>query len=268
MLRIMFIDYLKRWDLVADGAAITTHSSRLLPVRQGSLPAMLKIAMVPEEKLGAQLMTWWDGQGAAPVLAGNGNALLLKRAMGTASLADLAHHGRDDEASRIICKVVARLHAHRPPAPPWLIPLHNRFEELRLAAAAHGGLFAKAAAAAQHLLACPQDQTVLHGDIHHGNILDFDEDGWLAIDPKGLVGERGFDYANVFSNPDDQTATAPGRFNRQIEIIAETANLDPRRLIQWILAYTGLSAAWCLEGGFAPELPLKIAELAAAGLSR
>jgi aminoglycoside/hydroxyurea antibiotic resistance kinase len=42
---------------------------------------------------------------------------------------------------------------------------------------------------------------VLHGDLHHGNVLDFGLRGWLAIDPKGLLGERGFDFANIFTNP-------------------------------------------------------------------
>jgi streptomycin 6-kinase len=37
----------------------------------------------------------------------------------------------------------------------------------------------------------------------------------LAIDPKRLVGERGFDYANIFCNPDRHTATSPQRLSRQ-----------------------------------------------------
>ena len=264
----MFDDHLKRWDLTQDGKPIVTHSSILLPVRQGNLPAMLKIARVPEEKLGARLMVWWNGQGAASVLAYEGDALLLSRAMGMASLADLARNGRDSEASRIICSTVAQLHAHRAAAPTWLIPLPQRFEDLWLAASSHGGLFAKAASAAKDLLASPQDEAVLHGDIHHGNILDFDESGWLAIDPKGLVGERGFDYANLFCNPDDQIATAPGRFKQRLDIVAEAASLDRERLIQWVLAYAGLSAAWCMEDGLAPEPPLKIAGLAIAEQGR
>lgn len=47
---------------------------------------------------------------------------------------------------------------------------------------------------------------VLHGDLHHGNVLDFGPLGWLAIDPKGLHGESGFDYANILSNPDRASA--------------------------------------------------------------
>jgi streptomycin 6-kinase len=52
----MFGDYLERWGLTADGAPIITHSSRLLPVLREGEPAMLKVALYPEEKLGGRLM--------------------------------------------------------------------------------------------------------------------------------------------------------------------------------------------------------------------
>lgn len=51
---------------------------------------------------------------------------------------------------------------------------------------------------------------VLHGDVHHGNVLNFGARGWLAIDPRGLVGERAFDHANLLCNPDVATAAASG----------------------------------------------------------
>ena len=110
----------------------------------------------------------------------------------------------------------------------------------------------------------------LHGDIHHGNILDFGPRGWLAIDPKGLIGERGFDYANLFCNPEAEIAIAPGRLARQVDVVAEAAGLDRRRLLKWIMAYAGLSAAWFLEDGEweAATTPLAVAELAAAELAR
>jgi streptomycin 6-kinase len=125
----------------------------------------------------------------------------------------------------------------------------------------------KAAAAAHDLLAAPQGTAVLHGDIHHGNILDFGARGWLAIDPKGLLGERGFDYANIFCNPDHGLATATGRVARQATIIAEASGLERARLLQCVLAYAGLSAAWLLIDGEVPELRLAVAEAAAAELA-
>jgi streptomycin 6-kinase len=87
-------------------------NSRLLPVRREGVPAMLKIAVEAEEKCGGRLMSWWNGQEAARVLAHEDDALLLERAEGKGSLADMARHG-DNEATHIICKVVAQLHTPR-----------------------------------------------------------------------------------------------------------------------------------------------------------
>lgn len=264
----MFEAYLERWSLVADGTPIVTHGSRLLPVRRGTTPAMLKIAIEAEEKFGARLMTWWNGDGAARVLAHDDDALLLERAQGSQSLADLARDDHDDEACRIICRVAAHLHAPRAPAPPDLIPLTRWFRDLAPAAAQHGGLLARAANAAQALLSAPQDEVVLHGDIHHGNILDFGARGWLAIDPKGLHGERGFDYANLFCNPDASTALAPGRLARRVSVVAEAGGLDRQRLLHWILAWSGLSAVWMVNDGMADDVDLTVVAAAAAALDQ
>jgi streptomycin 6-kinase len=261
-------EYLTRWALAPDGDPIITETSRLLPVRWRDAPAILKIANIGEEKLGNRLMIWWNGEGAARVFAHHGDALLLERAVTTTALADLARSGHDDEASRILCGVVAKLHAPRETPIPDVVPLAKWFAALGPGAAKHGGLFARSAAVARDLLSAPQDVVVLHGDIHHGNVLDFGERGWLAIDPKGLIGERGFDYANIFCNPDYETATIPGRFARRVEVIATEAQLDRTRLLKWILAWSGLSAAWSMDDGTSPDTALAVAELAYTELCR
>src|SRR6185503_20817212 len=102
--------------------------------------------------------------------------------------------------------------------------------------------------------------------IHHDNILDFGERGWLAIDPKGLIGDRAFDYANLFCNP-DASAADPQRFDRRVVIVSEAAGLDRTRLLRWILAWAGLSAAFSIEDGDPPDGALEIARLAASRLS-
>lgn len=271
--RDCFGRYVRLWKLVPDGAAIVTHSSRLLPVLWRGEPAMLKVACEAEEKFGGLLMRWWDGTGAAKVLASAGDAILLERAQGSRSLSSFARDGRDDEATRIICSVVETLHAPRSEPPPELIPLKHWFRELAPAAAAHGGILAACARTAERLLEAPRDPVVLHGDIHHDNILDFGPRGWLAIDPKRLTGERGFDYANIFTNPDlsdpsRPVATLPGRFESRLAIVCEAARIERRRMLEWILAWCGLSAAWFISDGESPEIDLQIAALAEAELLR
>ena len=264
----MFGSHLKRWNLSPDGEPVATRSSDLLPVRLDGVPAMLKVARSEEERRGAGLMIWWNGDGATRVLAQEGDALLLERATGSRSLSQMAHGGNDDEASRIICGVAAKLHRQRGGAPADLVPLANWFAELEPAAAKHGGILAEAAGAARGLLADPHDIRVLHGDLHHGNILDFGQHGWLAIDPKGLIGERGFDFANIFCNPDYEIATGPGRLARQASVVAEAARLDRARLLRWILAYAGLSAAWTIGEGGDAKLASTVAALAAAEIAK
>ena len=264
----MFLDYLERWQLTPDGEPIVTPTSRLLPVRSGGVAAMLKIAAIDEERVGGRLMAWWNGNGAARTLAHAGNAILMERAEGGPSLAEFARNGRDDEATRTICEVLARLHAPRASPAPAAVPLTEWFEALGRVAVAQGGILRAAAATATNLLATQQDIVVLHGDMHHGNVLNFGSRGWLAIDPKGLIGERYFDYANLFCNPDNETATRPGRLARQVSVSSEAARLQAGRLLAWIVAWAGLSAAFSVDDGLSPNNALRIAELAAAELTR
>ena len=259
-----FKKYLISWELTPDGAPFFTSTSQLLPVRYKDTSAMLKIALSDEERNGGVLMVWWHGQGAAKILAHDGDALLMERAIGKESLVAMAKQ-QDDEASRIICRVTSQLHPPRnEPPPSTLVPLNHWFKGLDKAAIEYGGIFKQAADTAQYLLKSPQDIVVLHGDIHHGNILDFGARGWLAIDPKGLMGERGFDFANIFCNPDKEIATKPGRLEQQVTLVSEMAGLDRKRLIQWIFAYAGLSAAWHLEDGSDSRLAVDIAKVAQA----
>jgi streptomycin 6-kinase len=270
----MFDDYLNRWDLVPDGDPLTTRAASLLPVRWRGEPAMLKLSIEEDERQGGILLEWWSGEGAARVLARDDAALLMERATGTSSLAEMARTGRDDEACNILCAAAARLHAPRRKPVPDLVPLKEWFRELEPAAANHGGILKRSAQTARALFAEPREICVLHGDLHHDNVLDFGSRGWLAIDPKRLVGERGFDFANIFTNPDlaDPTrpvSTQPGRFARRLNVVVEAAGMERARLLQWILAWTGLSAAWFLgDGDPLAKIDLHVAELAAAELDR
>ena len=260
-----FSDWLAEWKLTPDGPGFTTQGgSRLLPVRWRGEPAILKVASHDEERRGGKLMEWYSGTGAARVLARKGDALLLERLIGKRTLSDMARHGKDDDATRILCRTAIALHAPRDqPRPNDLVPLDIWFRTLEIAASHHGGMFATCAGVARSLLAEQREPVVLHGDLHHGNVLDGGARGWLVIDPKGLLGERGFEYANLFRNPDLETALAPGQIGRRARIVAREADLDGGRVLNWVVAYAGLGAAWSLEEGDDPRPGLTIAEQAA-----
>ncbi|EOY2965111.1 aminoglycoside phosphotransferase family protein, partial [Salmonella enterica subsp. enterica serovar Infantis] len=160
-----------------------------------------------------------------------------------------------------------RLHAFKKKSELQLTPLHVWFAALKPAADKYGGILTHCCEISEELLSTQQDMVTLHGDLHHGNVLDFGALGWLAIDPKGLKGERGFDYANIFTNPDLSNpvpgiAVVPEMFKQRLKIVTETAGLDRKRLLMWIIAWCGLSAAWSLESNDTASVATKIAELA------
>ncbi len=223
---------------------------------------MLKIASAPEEIRGVTLMTWWNGDGAAEVLAHAGSAILLARASSNESLAEMSRRGDDDKALTILCRTLTALHRPRYVPPPSNLPrLGEWFRDLtRLAST--DSLLARGSAVADDLLVSSRDEVVLHGDMHHENVLCFGNRGWLAIDPKGIIGERGYDYANIFRNPDCHTALAPGRFDARVEHVSVEAHLDPDRLLRWIIAHAALSSAWSMEDGRRPDGSLTVLEVA------
>jgi streptomycin 6-kinase len=246
-------ELLEAWRLVPDGRLLTTRSSWILPVRHEGSPAMLKVARIPDEQSGYRLMTWWDGEGAAKVVASSAGALLLERATGARNLTQMAWSGQDDEACRILCDAAARLHAPRRRPLPELHPLEAWFQPLFQLTPEHAALV-PAADTARQLLTAPYAVGPLHGDLHHENVLDFAERGWLAIDPHGLLGERTFDYANIFTNPDlsdpsRPLATLPGRLEARLDVVINATGVEPERLLRWIIAWTGLSAAWFIGDG-------------------
>lgn len=262
-----FTPWIARWGLEPDGEPILTPyaQSRLLPVRSGGHAAMLKLGASADERRGGTVMAWWDGGGAAPVLAHDDTAILMLRGEGARSLVDMATTGEDDAATTIVCDAVDRLHApHARPAPAGLPPLHDLFSGL--CAMAGEPRFAGAAKAAANLLADPRDPVVLHGDIHHRNILDFGALGWLAIDPWGYVGERAYDYANIVRNPEHGLVVAPGRLERQIALVCARAGLDPDRFRLWVYAHAGLAGAWEAQDGHDPARSFAVIEMIEARL--
>jgi streptomycin 6-kinase len=271
-----FSPWLTRWTLEPAGEPIRTHASRLLPVLQDGRPAMLKLPEVEDERRGYLPLEYWNGGGAARLLArsDNGEAMLIERATGRRSLAAMARSGAagDDAATVILCDAIAALQKPRGPAPSGLIPLDMWFKDLFPMARERGGLLARSAAAANELLPAQREIMPLHADLHHDNVLDFESRGWLAIDPKSVIGDRAFEYTILFCDPDladpePPVATVPGRFERRLEIVLAKSGLERERLLKWVLAWCGLSAAWFLgdEDPLA-EVNLAVAERAIAAL--
>lgn len=258
--------HLDLWRLQPDGIPFDTPQSWLLPVRHLSQPALLKICKASsDERHTAALLDFYAGDGAVRMILAKGPAVLMERACGVRSAWALATEGCDDEAADILGGVVKRLHAPRQGKPPTgLITLQDWFSVL-FRRRGQSMLFAKAADTADELLASPTDQGVLHGDLHHNNVVHDTTRGWLAIDPKGLWGERAYDVANLLRNPQHHPHIVcdSDRMWRHANHYAARLDLDVRRILRFAFAHAALSAAWCMDDGLSPEFSLRTAETAA-----
>ncbi len=248
----------ERWKVGAPELIAETFSSRIWKVtREDGSPAIVKDLKpfddVADELRGEHYLAWRRGEGAVRLLGRDGNRMLLEYAGDRLLSQHLAEHG-DDAATAIAADVMAKLLSpseHTPPAD--LQPLRDRYVSLFRAAKAdrasgRTSLYVDAADIAERLLADPHEIKPVHGDLHHDNIL-FGPRGWLAIDPKGVLGDPGFDAANVFYNPldRDDLCLDPHRIAHMAEMFGKTLGQSPRTILDHAIAYGCLSAAWHRE---------------------
>src|SRR5690606_32629292 len=118
-------------------------------------------------------------------------------------------------------------------------------------------LYARSAGIALKLFDKPSAQLPLHGDLHHDNIMSSDR-GWLAIDPKGLIGDPAYETANVFINPERGTEIAadPKRIAARADILSQRLGYTRKRILGWAAAHAALSACWDIEDGNAITVQL------------
>jgi streptomycin 6-kinase len=115
------------------------------------------------------------------------------------------------------------------------------------------------------LLGSMSEQVLLHGDLHHYNILAAERQPWLAIDPKGVVGEPAYEVGALMRNqlPQPLAGAEASRFiARRLDQLAEELGLDRARLHGWTLAQAVLSAWWSVEDhGYGGESAIALAQL-------
>ncbi|MDQ3654354.1 MAG: aminoglycoside phosphotransferase family protein [Chloroflexota bacterium] len=162
--------------------------------------------------------------------------------------------GLSDEQATRIGAAKMREFWREPQAVDDLIPLERWARELlthdpALHPQVPADLLAIGKDIAHDLLSSPTNRSMLHGDLHHQNILLDEHDRWITIDPKGLIGERGYDIATWMMNPwgillqDDYVEIG----NRRLDIFAEVLGEDRDRLAKWAVFHAALSLCWSLE---------------------
>lgn len=247
-----------RWSLTVQPPFDALSYNYVAPaVRADGTPAVLKLG-VPNPELATEIaaLQLFDGRGSVRLLAADAElgALLLERLEPGTLLLDVA----DDEAATAIAAEVMR-QLWRPVPADCPFPTVARWAAglQRLRQYFDGGtgpfppaLVRRAETLFTDLIATTDTSVVLHGDLHHWNIMAAQRRPWLAIDPKGVVGEPAYEVGAWLRNPMPQLLTWPRPrhiLSRRVDQLAEALNFHRQRLVAWATAQAVLSAWWTYE---------------------
>lgn len=197
-------------------------------------------------------------------------ALLLERIEPGVPLVEMKD---DDQATRIAAQVMQELWI---PAPDnsegklLTVELWSRgFQRLRKTFQGTTGPFPahlvdKAERLFRELIASTNERALIHGDLHHWNILTATRRPWLALDPKGLIADPAYEVGVLLHNPwpdRSQVDEMLRRLPRRLDILHEMLGLDRQRMLEWSFAEAVLSSWWTYEdSGKADMVMLTFAE--------
>lgn len=231
---------------------------------QSTQSVILKLGLdIGGLKREAMALKGFDGFGAVKVLAEDEGMLLLECATPGVSLKS-SFPVNDNEAIRIACDCLNRLHN----AP---IPTDNEFPHIKTWLAAldkdskiPSHLLQRARKLRDSLLQTSAKDVLLHGDLHHDNMLQNGE-RWIVIDPKGVIGEPAFEVAAFIRNPIPElvaldTAALPIIQNR-IRLFSKFLSIPEEKIMDWCYVQAVLAWAWALEDGNETSLFRQLTEL-------
>ena len=228
-------------------------------IRSDGIAVVVKIhAPTNEFTQEAEALRLFDGHGMVRLLDYdiNDKALLLERLTPGTPLSEVEH---DDLATSHAASVLQQLWRPAPSGHPFPSVIDWERGFLRLRQHYDGGngpfpaaLLEEAESLFAELSASMTEHVLLHGDLHHENILAAERAPWLAIDPKGVIGEPAYETGALLRNRLPNLLDAPQALRvltRRIDQLSEELNLERSRVRDWAMAQAVLSMCWTIEDG-------------------
>ena len=245
-------DYAQEWQVKVEKTFETETSVMGFGIRD-AVQVVLKISKHPSDEWhSGDILRAFEGNGIVRVFEFDAGAVLLERLAPGNNLVSMVREGKDDEATRILAGVMQQLANHASPdGCPTVFDWAGGFS--RYLNSADEQIPADFVHEAQELyLRLAQSSSrpmLLHGDLHHYNLLSDRERGWVAIDPKGVVGELEYEVGAILRNPIElpDCLTNPEVIQARLRILSAALHLDHQRALQWSFAQAVLSAIWTVD---------------------
>jgi streptomycin 6-kinase len=242
----------QRWSLTIHPPFELSYNYVAPATRADGTEVVLKVGVPdPEVLTEIEALRLYAGRGIAQLLVADPEQgiLLMERLMLGTPLAMLD----DEQATSIAGQVMRQLWRPVPEGHPfptvanWAAGLKRLRDQFEGATGPFPApLVEQAERLFDELIGSMGEPVLLHGDLHHDNILAAGRQPWLALDPKGIVGEREYEIGALLRNPDERFFTRP-ILARRVDQLAEELGFDRQRLLGWGMAQAVLSAWWGVE---------------------
>jgi streptomycin 6-kinase len=238
-----------------------SSASYIVPAQLGDgSPAILKCGVPSNTEFvsEAKALQCFDGRGAVRLLQVDlpRGVMLLERASPGQPMSMLED---DEQATRMAAVLMQRLWRPAPDCEeiPSLARWGLGFERMRNQFDGGTGPLSeewvgRAEVLFGELMSSMEAPMLLHGDLHHDNIVSARREAWLALDPKGVIGDPAFETAALLHNPIpvlNSNPQAKSILERRVEVLADVLGIRRQRIRDWSVAKGMLSAWWCIEDG-------------------
>jgi len=248
----------ERWNLTLGAPVRNLSFNYVAPaVLADGTEVMVKTGLTDEFPSQPEALRHFDGHGMVQLLAyDEDDAVMLLECLKPGT--SLRAMGDDEAVISAAADVMRKLWRPLPQQQypfPTVCDWGKGFERLRKLYNGGTGplpsaLFEKAEKLYAELSASMAEPVLVHGDLHQDNILSAEREPWLAVDPKGVIGEPVFETGALLRNfwPDILSIVDPkSLMASRIDQLAAELGFDRERIYAWGFSQAVLSAVWGVE---------------------
>lgn len=208
-----------------------------------------------DESHSGEVLQAYAGDGAVRVYECEVGAVLLECLEPGEQLVNVVKRGEDDLATAILAEVIAKLADHKAPGGcPTVADWGRGFDRYLQTGDEQISreVVEEAREMYQQLVSTQHKTMLLHGDLQHYNVLLDRERGWIAIDPKGVIGELEYELCALLRNPIElpEVFADPLTIKHRLDLLTTILGLDYSRALRWSYSQSILSALWAIEDGY------------------
>lgn len=181
-------------------------------------------------------------------IANEPHLIIMKQALPGHTIKEL-FPTHDESATKILCRLLKKLHQAAIPQNNDFYRLSSLFQVIDDCNELPSGILSKARQLKVELLKKSNKPVLLHGDLHHDNIIKANN-SYVVIDPKGFIGDPLYDLTAFIINPMPnllQNNQASKIIQNRIELCANAFGVSTQDISNWTFLKAVKCWIWCLQ---------------------